>query len=298
MGIARTVVVAQGKGGVGKTSTASNVAGLAAEAGLRACIIDLDPQGNVARDLGLAPDDGNALFTALITGASLPVTRDVRPRLDVVMGGPAVADITGVMFSRSARGGEELASTFHRSLSAIADEYDLILIDTPPNEKILVEAAFAVAAAVVIPTRADDASLDGLGRVAERFIAARTTNPDLRLAGVLLFAIGARSKRLEDGARETIAAILGDSAPVFEARVRHLESAAVDARRAGLLAHELDIAALQDRRNRLAALRAGHSPTSGLLVRNAGGLADDYEAVTRELLTRLGQIEQETEVPA
>ncbi len=293
MGIARTVAVAQGKGGVGKTTVTSNVGGLAAAAGLRTLIVDLDPQGNVARDIGREPDTGEALLSALVSGAALPVTKDVRPRLDVVLGGPAVADLAGLMFSRASRGGGTLADALGTSLSAIADEYDLILIDTPPGEKTVVEAALGVAAAVLIPTRADEASIDGLGRVAERFVVARQSNPDLRLAGILLFAVGSRSRRLEASVRATIAEIIGDAAPIFEARVRHLESAAVDARRAGLLAHELEGAAIVDRRARLSALRAGTAPESGLLVRNAEGLASDYEAITHELLARIAEIESE-----
>lgn len=293
MAIARTVAVAQGKGGVGKTSVTTNVAGLAALAGLRTLIVDCDPQGNVARDLGLEPGSGSPLLSALVSGAPLPVTRAVRAGLDVVEGGPEVADLAGLMYARSARGGGSLAQSLHASLAAVADDYDLILIDTPPGEKILVEAALGVAAAVLIPTRADDASLDGLARVAERFIVARETNPELRLAGVLLFAVGARSRRLESSVRRSIQSIVGNAAPIFEARVRHLESAAVDSRRAGMLTHELEGAAVEDRRARLAALRAGKAPEAGLLVRNAEGLASDYEAVTRELLTRLAQIEEE-----
>lgn len=293
MAIARSVVVAQGKGGVGKTSVTTNVAGLAAAAGLRVLVVDLDPQGNVARDLGLDLNSGQLLLSALISGAPVPVTTGVRDRLDVVEGGPEVADLSGLMYARASRGGMSLSQTLGASLESVAGDYDLILIDTPPGEKVLVEAALGVASAVLIPTRADDASLDGLARVAERFAAARAINPDLRLAGVLLFAVGSRSRRLESGVRRSIEGIVGAAAPIFESRVRHLESAAVDSRRAGLLVHELEGAAVEDRRARLAALRAGRTPDDGLLVRNAEGLAGDYEAVTRELLTRLAEIEQE-----
>lgn len=291
MAIRRTVVVAQGKGGVGKTSVASNCGGLVAASGLRVLIIGLDPQGNIARDLGIDPDDGTQMFNAILSGQPLPVHRDVRPRLDVAPGGPALEDLSGVMFSRAARGGDAIADTLHTSIEAIADRYDLILIDTPPGERVLVEAAMSVAAAVLIPTRADDASIDGIARVAERFTAARAHNPDLQLAGVLLFAVGSRSRRLETRVRRTIEGVVGES-PIFSARVRHLESAAVDARHKGLLVHELEDAAAADRRARLAALRAGSVPEGDLLVRNAEGLASDYEAVTRELLTRLNAMEE------
>lgn len=291
MAIPRTVVVSQGKGGVGKTSVTSNCAGLAAASGLRSLIVGLDPQGNVARDLGLEPEEGSDMFNAILTGKPLPVHRDVRPNLDVAPGGPALEDLSGVMFSRTARGGAAITETLARSLGAIADQYDLILIDTPPGERVLVEAAMSVASAVLIPTRADDASIDGIARVAERFTAARETNPDLQLAGVLLFAVGSRSRRLESSVRRIIEEIVGE-APIFTARVRHLESAAVDARRKGLLVHELEDAAAADRQARLAALRSGATPEAALLVRNAEGLASDYEAVTRELLTRLAALEE------
>lgn len=293
MAITRSVVVAQGKGGVGKTSVTTNVGGLAAAAGLRVLVVDLDPQGNVARDLGLELDSGRGLLGALVAGAPVPVTAGVRDRLDVVQGGPEVADLAGLMYARASRGGTTLSQTLGASLGSVAGGYDLILIDTPPGEKVLVEAALGVASAVLIPTRADDASLDGLARVAERFAAARAINPELRLAGVLLFAVGSRSRRLEHGVRRSIEGIVGSAAPIFESRVRHLESAAVDSRRAGLLVHELEDAAVEDRRARLAALRAGKTPGDGLLVRNAEGLAGDYESVTRELLTRLAEIERE-----
>lgn len=297
MAIPRTVVVAQGKGGVGKTSVATNVAGLAAAGGLRACIVDLDPQGNTRRDLGMPANTGDDLLGALIQGAPMPRVRDVRPGLDVVPGGPAVGDLAGLMYARASRGGTTLTQTLHDSLGAIAGDYDLVMIDTPPGEKVLVEAAMGVASAVVIPTRSDEASIDGMEVVAERFVHARTTNPDLRLAGVLIFAVGVRSGRLERRVRATISEMLGDAAPVFETRIRDLQSAAVDARGEGLLVHELEGAAVQASRDRLAALHAGEKPEGRLLVsstKSASGLAEDYANFTRELLARVGEILAET----
>ncbi len=84
------------------------------------------------------------------------------------------------------------------------------------------EAALAVASYLVIPTRADDTSIDGLELLAQRFAAARERNPDLRLLGVALFAVNARSKRLTEATRASITELLGGVAPVFTARIRHL----------------------------------------------------------------------------
>lgn len=297
MGLQRVVVVAQGKGGVGKTSLSANVAGLAAQAGHRVLAVDLDQQGNLARDLGYEPGDGESLLQAVVSGQRAPVLKDVRPGLDVVPGGPAVGDLLGIAFARAGRGGRDLADLLRDSLAPLVGEYDLVMVDTPPGERLLVEAALIVASYVVIPTRADDASLDGLERVAERCVAARVRNPGLALLGVCLFGVGARAKRLTDEAREVIEQVLGGSAPVFKAQVRHLESAAVDARRQGLLVHELEQAAVKAQRGRLAALRARQRPSSELLTRDAAGLAGDYAALAYELMARLGELEA-TKVPA
>lgn len=294
MGIGRTLVFAQGKGGVGKTTLSANVAALAAAAGHHVLLIDLDQQGNLARDLGFPPDSGDALLNALIAPAApLPIQPDIRPNLDVIAGGPAVGDAAVIFTARANRGGDSLEDTLGSKLADIADRYDLIVIDTPPGDRVIVEAALAVATSVVIPTRMDEASIDGVTRIAERFIAVRDRNSDLQLAGVVLFAIASRTTRLERDVRAALEHTLGGAAPVFETRVRHLDSAAADARRRGLLVHELEQAAAGDRSQRLAALRAGTNPTGNLYARDASGLAGDYEALTGEILTRIAELEQE-----
>ena len=291
MGLSRVVVVAQGKGGVGKTSLTANVAGLAAHAGHRVLAIDLDQQGNLARDLGYPPEDGEALLAAIVAGKPMPVRAEVRPRLDVVAGGPAVGDLLGIAFSRAGRGGKDLAQLLETSLAPLVAGYDLVLIDTPPGDRLVVEAAMAAASYLVVPTRTDEASLDGLERVAERFSAARTRNPTLQLLGVCLFAVGSRAQRMSEESRTTIGAVLGGTAPIFTAQIRHLESAAVDARRRGLLIHELETAAAEDKRARLRALSTGERPKAGLLSRDVAGLAADYADLAYELLARIGDLE-------
>ncbi len=65
--------------------------------------VDLDQQGNLARDLGYEPGDGEALLQAVVGAQPLPVTPAVRPGLDVVVGGPAVGDLLGIAFARGLR---------------------------------------------------------------------------------------------------------------------------------------------------------------------------------------------------
>lgn len=295
MSIERCVSVAQGKGGVGKTSATANVAGMAAASGLRVLAVDLDPQGNLSRELGFEPDTGESLFNAFLTSMPLPLLKNVRENLDVVPGGEAVGDAPAVFGAREQRGAEGLDAVLETKLAAIADDYDLILIDTPPGDRILVEAALSASVAVVIPTRSDEASIDGVERVAARFVAVRKRNPNLRLAGVLLFGINSRSRRIERDVRNSLSGIVGDSAPIFHTIIRDHQAAAVDARKRGLLVHELKQASKADKTARIQALKSGEKPVDGLYAQDPSLLADNYKEFTKELLQRVGELEQERE---
>ncbi len=174
-------------------------------------------------------------------------------------------------------------------------DYDLVLVDTPPGEPILQELVFASSDYLIIPTRSDDASLDGLVVVAQRFAAARALNPDLTLLGVVLFGVRAGSTRLIKRVRAALDDTLGGAAPVFATSIRYLESAAVDMRSRGLLPHELEQMHLKDKTKRINRLRKGVSVDTGdsLLSRDssASGLAADYADLAREMLAAIAERE-------
>lgn len=310
----QAIAVINGKGGTGKTSITANLGGLFAAAGYRTLLVDMDPQGNLGRDLGYLDagesDDGRALFNAVTTGAELMPLRDVRENLDVIAGGELVEDMAAALYARGTRG-QSVASAVRDALAPLAEGYDLVLLDCPPGNRALQQMALATAHFVVIPTKADDASLDGLVQVAKLFTSVREEiNPELELLGVVLFGIGTRSRKIAQRARSTIARDLGDAELVFDAEIRHVEGPAQDCRRLGKLVHEIEVQLAHDRKLRFQMLRANRAAAKGegrhhpdsesvaaveALAASAPHLAGDYQRLAEELT---GRVQVRLQVPA
>jgi chromosome partitioning protein len=291
----RVVAIANAKGGVGKTSVTAGLAGLAARSGRRVLTVDADPQGNLSHDLGYPVNEGQSLALAIQSGYPLVPLRTVRPNLDCVPGGSALFDIPATYVARMARG--QTMTGLRAALDQVTPahsgaDYDLILVDTPPGEPVLQELVFHASDYLIIPTRSDEASLDGLVTVAHRFSAALQHNPALRLLGVLLFGARHGSTRLRDQVRASLEDSLEGVAPVFRTAIRYHESAAVDMRRHGLLPYELEQRHASEKTARLARLRGGlRGSTDSLLSRDAAGLSADYAALADEILSAIEAIE-------
>jgi chromosome partitioning protein len=290
--LARVVAIANSKGGVGKTSLSTTLAGLAATAGYKILLIDLDPQGNAGEDLGYTGrgdgDDGAGLVAAIAAGTPLAVALEqVRENIDVICGGERLDDLAGLLLSRHRRG-EDVADVLAAPLAVLLAErdYDLVLIDCPPGESTLQMLALGAARWLVIPTRGDAASLKGMSRIAHRLVQARTHNPDIELLGVVLFDIASTATRLRREIAEQITKALGGVAPLFDATIRH-SVAATDARGRGLLIHE-HAAALEGDEPFWQALREGRRPVS---PGSAPALAGDYAALAHEILLRVATLE-------
>ena len=183
--LSRVFAVINGKGGVLKTSVAANVGALLAAAGWKVLEIDLDVSGNLKLDFGLTdePEDdmGRGLVEAIWYGEKgLPVVKDVRTNLDFVYGGRGLEQLGGL--ARSSMVDDlptgSLAGEFARALTEVPDDYDLILLDCPPGNSEIQDMALAVARWVLIPTKTDQASLDGLRTVGPRVKRARRTQHD------------------------------------------------------------------------------------------------------------------------
>lgn len=299
--LGRVVAVINGKGGVGKTSIAANLSGQLARADYRILAVDLDLSGNLKLDLGYVghplDDDGKGLVDAIWSGNTLPVIESVRDGLDVVPGGKNLEVLAALSLSPLAADlpGGGVAPAFAERLAALADGYDLVVLDGAPGNPILQDMALVAARYVLIPTKTDAAGWGGLRMVGPRVKKAREVNPALTYLGVVLFAHQSNASRVLANTRARLEEV-ADVVPLFDSFVRHSETAAHDCRSRGQLAHELARDAADNQREILETLRARRSDNvialPGRLSGTAGSLAGDYAQLAREVLVRISEIEQ------
>lgn len=272
----QAVAVINGKGGTHKTTISTNLAGVLAVAGHRVALVDCDPQGNVLDDLGLvdsAIDDQGAGLAAALTGRGpLILSPTGRDRLDVVVSGEVLKQV------------EVEPTDLDDALAGAVADHDLVVIDCPPGYPQLQRAALTAARWVLIPTRADDASIRGMRAVARLFAEVRAdTNPDLELLGVVLAGIGSQSRRVLRDTRDKVAELFGREDAMMLSTIRHAEVPSLDARNLGRLAHELD-------RDTYASLAAGSLPAATGPRRypsSAPGVAGDHQRLAAEVAQRL-----------
>ena len=293
--LGRVVCIATGKGGAFKTSLTANAAGLTAAAKHRTLLVDLDPQGDLSDDLGYFDDArldaGQHLATAMLTGTPLrPVITDVRPGLDVIPGGDYLADVGGALLARQARGGATF-DLLAQALAPLAPDYDLIFIDTPPTDEALQLLALRASRWLVAPTKADTSSIRAVARIAGRVAEAREGGHQLDLLGVVLAGVPTAAKRVRADAEADIKTMLGTVAPLFDGFIRDSAAVARQARRDGLLVHEL-AEKVEGAEPFWQSLRAGTPVTR--LPGTAPDLAADYVRVVEQILYRINELETAT----
>jgi chromosome partitioning protein len=222
----RRIAVLNQKGGVGKTTTAVNVAAALALAGQKTQVLDLDPQAHATLHLGLLPGrSGPSLYEVLTEGLSLgKVRRPVAENLAVC---GSHIDLAGAELELLGTVGREVI--LRDQLAADPEPFDFVLMDCPPSLSVLTLNALCAATEVLIPLQAHFLALHGLSKLLETVnLVARRVNRELKVGGIVLCLYDAGTRHggevIEDletffERRRTAEAPWAD-AKVFRTRIR------------------------------------------------------------------------------
>ena len=206
---ARIIAIANQKGGVGKTTTAINLAAALAEVGKRVLLIDLDPQGNASTGLGVGQADRKlTTYDLLIEDAPL---QDVVVQTSVkgVWLCPATTDLSSADIALVANENRSVLLRDALRQPEIMDfGFHYILIDCPPSLSLLTVNAMVGAQSVLVPLQSEFFALEGLSQLMLTVREVRATaNPDLRIEGVVLTMYDSRNRlslQVEADARENL----------------------------------------------------------------------------------------------
>lgn len=188
----RTIVVANQKGGVGKTTTAVNLSASLAELGKKVLIIDMDPQGNATSGLGVEKGDvENTIYEMLLGECSIEecMIKDVYENLSLLPSNInlAAAEIELISF-------EEKEYILKKEVLRIKDSFDFLIIDCPPSLSMLTINSMCAADTVLVPIQCEYYALEGLTQLMHTINLVRERlNPELEMEGVVFTMYDART---------------------------------------------------------------------------------------------------------
>ena len=188
----RTIVIANQKGGVGKTTTAINLAASLAARKRRTLLVDMDPQGNASSGFDLQVEEGTKNIYDIMLGEARieeAIIRDVRPRLSVI---PSDVNLAACEIQLSdAENRNEILKT---ELNRVRENYEFIIIDCPPSLNILTLNAMCAGNTVLVPLQCEYYALEGLAQLMKTVkLISERMNPDLVIEGIVFTMYDSRT---------------------------------------------------------------------------------------------------------
>ena len=182
--MSRIVSLANQKGGVGKTTTAINLAASLAACERRVLLVDLDPQANATSGVGVSKNERNSMYPVMVDGMSIKqiIQETELPSFHIA---PSSVDLVAAEVELSDAIGRE----FHlrKALKPIANDYDYILIDSPPSLGLLTVNGLTAADSVLVPMQCEYFAIEGIAQLLNTIERVRDfLNPDLQIEGIAL----------------------------------------------------------------------------------------------------------------
>jgi chromosome partitioning protein len=190
----RIVAIANQKGGVGKTTTAINLAACLAQSGVRVLLLDLDPQGNTTSGLGIAQEDGGSLYPALVSNTDpRKLIRSTRlPNLSIIR---SHQELAGCEIELAQQGNHlvRLREVLHPL--RFSGHFDYLIMDCPPSLGVLMTGALAAADELIVPIQCEYFGLEGLSKIVNVVQQIRDcgANPNLNLEGIVMTMYDSRA---------------------------------------------------------------------------------------------------------
>ena len=195
--MSRIIAIANQKGGVGKTTTAINLASCLAEAGKKVLTIDLDPQGNMTSGLGVNKNElENTVYELMLDECSIKESM-----VDTVVDGmkiiPSNVNLAGAEIELL--GIEDKEYILKNAVDYVRDDYDFIIIDCPPSLSLLTINALTASDTVLVPIQCEYYALEGLTQILQTIdLVKKKLNPKLELEGVVFTMYDARTNLSSD----------------------------------------------------------------------------------------------------